>query len=203
MSQDYHNHVKNTLRRWREKINCDSYRQWSKKSHVPELQFYRLENGLLEQTPLGVIRKIADSVGLPLDEAIRQLTQPQHQEKPYPSEAYQQFQQETLAILESLLLQLPTFTDAISRHPDLPASRLLPFLQPLYQLLKTWGIEPIGQVGEIVRYNPQEHELMEDSSSPAKETEWVRIRYVGYRQKDRLLYRARVSPVESTPHPTH
>lgn len=108
-----------------------------------------------------------------------------------------------MAILESLLLQLPTFTDAISRHPDLPASRLLPFLQPLYQLLKTWGIEPIGQVGEIVRYNPQEHELMEDSSSPAKEIEWVRIRYVGYRQGDRLLYRARVSPVESTPHPTH
>lgn len=77
MSQDCHNHVKNTLRRWREKINCDSYRQWSQKSHVPELQFYRLENGLLEQTPLGVIRKIADSVGLPLDVAIRQLTQPQ------------------------------------------------------------------------------------------------------------------------------
>ncbi|HIK38375.1 MAG: XRE family transcriptional regulator [Geminocystis sp.] len=195
--------MKNTLRHWREKINCDNYRQWSRKSKVPELQFYRLENGLLEQTPLGVIRKIAESVGLPLDVAIRQLTQPQEEEKPSQSEARQQFQEETLSILESLLLQLPTFVDAIRRHPDLPASRLLPFLQPLYQLLKTWGIEPIGQVGEIVRYNPQEHELMEDTPPSAGDIKWVRIRYVGYRQGARLLYRARVSPVESTPHPTH
>jgi hypothetical protein len=48
-------------------------------------------------------------------------------------------------------------------------------------------------VGDIVEYNPQEHELM-DSYEHENITK-VEIRYVGYRQQDKLLFRAKVTPV--------
>jgi hypothetical protein len=83
----------------------------------------------------------------------------------------------------------------VKQNPELPASRLLPLLKPLNKLLSTWEIEPIGSVGEIVSYNPQEHELMESSDSHLEQIDQVKIRYVGYRQRDNLLYRAKVSPI--------
>ncbi|MBL1209656.1 helix-turn-helix transcriptional regulator [Geminocystis sp. GBBB08] len=181
------------------------YLQLSRQSQVSELQFYRLENNLLDHIPLGVVKKIAKTLNIPVTTLIDYLSgnldlfnenyqknlQIDNQEE--ISHLITEYQQETISILESLLLQLPTLIHVINNNPELPASRILPLLQPLNQLLSSWEIEPIGQVGDIVNYNPQEHELMENNDLSLEEIQLVEIRYVGYRQKDKLLYRAKVS----------
>jgi molecular chaperone GrpE (heat shock protein)/DNA-binding Xre family transcriptional regulator len=104
----------------------------------------------------------------------------------------QQLQQESLQILESWLLQWPTATAAIKKNPQLPAARILPLIKPVEQLIEKWKLEPIASVGEEVAYNPQWHELIKGTAEPG---DLVKVRYVGYKQGDKLLYRAKVSPV--------
>lgn len=103
-----------------------------------------------------------------------------------------EFQHTTLQTLESLLLQLPTAIHAVQSKPDLPASRLLPLLSPIDRLLHTWNIEVIGPVGTETSFDPQQHQVMDGQVQVGDR---VRIRYVGYRQGEHLLYRAKVSPV--------
>ena len=105
---------------------------------------------------------------------------------------WQEFQQSSVQVLESLLLQLPTAAYAAQQNPQAPAVKLLPLLRPLDQLLQAWGIEPIATVGAEVPYDPQQHQLMAGVAQPGDR---VKVRYTGYRQGDRLLYRAKVSPV--------
>jgi molecular chaperone GrpE (heat shock protein)/DNA-binding Xre family transcriptional regulator len=112
----------------------------------------------------------------------------------------QEFQQSSLQILESLLLQLPTAAYAAQQNPQAPAVKLLPLLKPLDRLLQEWGIEAIGVVGAEIPYNPQWHQLMDGVAEPgdsasADSPVRVKVRYIGYRQGDKLLYRAKVSPL--------
>lgn len=104
----------------------------------------------------------------------------------------QEFQQSSLQTLESLLLQLPTAAYAAQQNPQAPAVRLLPLLQPLDRLLQEWGIEAIAAVGAEVDYDPRWHQLMDGL---AEAGDRVRVRYVGYRQGDKLFYRAKVTPL--------
>ncbi|MBF2067943.1 MAG: nucleotide exchange factor GrpE [Calothrix sp. C42_A2020_038] len=104
----------------------------------------------------------------------------------------QEFQQESLEVLESLLTQLPTVARACRENPQLPASNILPLVQkPLEQLQQNWGVEVMASVGEEIPYDPQFHQLMDGTAQPG---ELVRVRYVGYRQGEKLLYRVKVSP---------
>lgn len=104
----------------------------------------------------------------------------------------QDFQQASLQILESWLLQFPTAAYAAQQNPQVSAVRLLPLMYPVEQLVKSWGIESIAPVGSELSYDPQQHQLMEGVAQPGDR---VRVRYTGYRQGDKLLYRAKVSPV--------
>lgn len=108
-------------------------------------------------------------------------------------ELWQEFQQSSLQVLESLLLQLPTAAYAAQQNPEAPAVKLLPLLRPINQLLEQWGIEPIAPVGTEVPFDPKEHQVIGACVKPG---DYVRVRYTGYRQGDRLLYRAKVSPIE-------
>lgn len=104
----------------------------------------------------------------------------------------EEFQRSTLQSIESWLLQFPTAAYAAQQNPQLPAVRLLPLIRPIEQLVKDWGVEAIAAVGEEMPFDPQLHQLMEGSANLGDR---VRIRYAGYRQGDRLLHRAKVSPV--------
>ena len=50
----------------------------------------------------------------------------------------------------------------------------------------------IATVDEELAYDPQDHQLMKGTAQPG---ELVKVRYVGYKQGDKLLYKAKVSPV--------
>lgn len=105
----------------------------------------------------------------------------------------QEFQSNSLQILESWLIQYPTAAYAAQQN-DVPASRLLPLMRPIEQLIKAWGLEAIASVGAEIAYDPQIHQLMEGK---AEMGDRVKVRYTGYRQGEKLLYRAKVSPVKA------
>lgn len=104
----------------------------------------------------------------------------------------QEFQLSSLQVLESWLIQWPTAAYAAGQNPQMPAVKLLPLLRPVEQLVQQWGVEAIAPVGTELPYDPQQHQLMELTAQPGDR---VKVRYTGYRQGDRLLYRAKVSPV--------
>lgn len=106
---------------------------------------------------------------------------------------WQEFQQSSLGVLESWLLQWPTAAQKAQSNPQLAAVKLLPLLRPMEQLLQQWGVEAIAPVGAELPYNPILHQLMEGTVQPG---EIVKVRYTGYRQGDKLLYRAKVSLVK-------
>lgn len=106
--------------------------------------------------------------------------------------ARQQMQQEAIAQLESWLVQWPTAVHAAQQRADLPAQKLIPLVRPVEALVKHWGITPIELVGAEVPFDPQLHQPRAGSPSQGQ---LVRVSHVGYRQGDRLLYRARVSAV--------
>ena len=105
----------------------------------------------------------------------------------------QEFQLSSLQSLESLLLQFPSAAQKARENPKLAAVNLLPLVQkPLEKLLSGWGIETIAAVGAEIPYNPQEHQLLEGNVEPG---DTVKVRYIGYRQAEKLLYRAKVIPL--------
>jgi molecular chaperone GrpE (heat shock protein) len=112
------------------------------------------------------------------------------------AEAVQSCQRAALWRLESLLEKLPTALHAIEKNPELPASRLVPLLRPLDQLLADWGVTAIAPVGSEAAYDPQKHQLLEASGATVQPGDRIRVRFAGYYWGDRLLFRAKVSPVQ-------
>lgn len=182
-----------------------SYQELSKLTQIPERDFFRIESGLFAKMKLETIVKLAEVLHIPLVDLIEKFwssplpvnseTSPS-MELEYKllnqrqAELEQEFQRSVLNIIESWLLQWPTAIAAIAQNPQIPASKLLPLVQPLQDLLKAWGIEETAPVGAEIPYNPREHELIGSIAEPGQA---VRVRYVGYRQGDKLLYRAKVS----------
>ncbi len=113
----------------------------------------------------------------------------------------QDLQRTALQTLEPLLLQWPTAAYAARNNPQAPAVKVLPLLRPLEQLLQSWQVEPIGTVGEKVPFDPQWHQLINSTAetNPGERVipgDPVKVRYVGYRHRNQLLYRAKVSAID-------
>lgn len=124
-----------------------------------------------------------------LREEYQRLQQKLEQQK---IELRSQFERETIQQLESLILQLPSAAYAAQQNPNMLAKNILPLLRPIDILLQKWGITAIGAVGKEVDFDSQKHQLMEGSDE-IKEGDIAIVRYVGYMQGEKLLYRARVS----------
>lgn len=107
---------------------------------------------------------------------------------------WREFQQESLNALESWLIQYPTAVYSAQQNPQVPATRLLPLMRPVETLIKNWQVEAIATVGAEIPFDPQSHQLIDGN---AETGDRVRVRYVGYRQGDRLLHRAKVSPCKA------
>lgn len=111
---------------------------------------------------------------------------------------WQQFQQSSLQTLESWLIQWPTAAYAAQQNPQAPAVKLLPLVRPVEQLLQQWGISAIAPVGTELDYDPRLHQGMEGNPQPGDR---VKVRYTGYTQGDKVLYRAKVSPISPSARP--
>jgi DNA-binding Xre family transcriptional regulator len=101
-----------------------------------------------------------------------------------------EFQSQSLQVLESFLTYFPTAKHAALNNPDFPATKILPLVGSIDRLIAQWGVTVIGAVGAEIPYDPQLHQLIEGTVNP---NELVTIRYVGYQQGNKLLFRAKVS----------
>ena len=200
-------YISSLLKQKMKEVGINNYRQLSEKAKVSERQLYRLQNGLISSISVGVLEKIALALNISVGKFIDELTGNQQEKEAKENVSIQlekeqdslsSQQQEAIFILESLILQLPTIANAVEKNPQLPAKKLLPLLKPLDRLLDHWGIIVIGTIGEVVDFNPQEHELIdriETNDGDNQDNFLVKVRYVGYRYQSKLLYRAKVSSV--------
>lgn len=92
--------------------------------------------------------------------------------------------------LQTLLTNYPTARKMAQSKPDLPAKNLVALFTPLENLLNSWGYESIGKPWEQVPYDPQLHQPDTEDIAMG---ELVYIRFVGYRDGDRILSPAKVS----------
>jgi molecular chaperone GrpE (heat shock protein)/DNA-binding Xre family transcriptional regulator len=205
-----------------QRVGISSFKALSRTAGVSERQLLRLRQGKLEQMRVDVLLKLSLVLQMPLSELVvtfstgeflqdkKVSTQELLQEIADLKKEYQrsqlqleqqreilvqELQQSTLQLLESLLLQWPTAAQKAQENPQLAAVKIIPLVQkPLERLLQAWGVEAIAAVGAELPYNPQLHQLMEGTSH-SQPGETVKVRYTGYLQGEKLLYRAKVSSI--------
>lgn len=199
------------LQRLMEQAGLEDDRALSQKAGISELELSRLRRGLALQTRADILLKISQALHISLNELLATFAPGSVDlEQPTPTaieqeyqrlqatldvqreSLMQEFQLSSLQILESWMLQWPTAASKAQENQHLPAVKLLPLMRPVEKLLQEWGVEAIAPVGSSIPYNPQQHQLLEGTAQPG---EAVKVRYTGYRQGDKLLYRAKVIPV--------
>lgn len=190
-------------------VGVTSYKALSQASGVSERQLLRLRRGELQQMRVDVLLKLSQVLQVsltqlvvifsevklnvePADDLKQEYQRLQAQLQGQRQELLQEFQQSSLQAIESWLLQWPTAAQKARENPQLAAVKLLPLVRPIEQLLQQWGVEAIAPVGAELPYDPQLHQLLEGNAQPGEK---VKVRYIGYRQGEKLLYRAKVSPV--------
>ena len=199
------------LQRLMQQAGLGGDRALSEKAGVSELQLSRLRHGLALQTQADILLKISLALDISLNELLATFAPSSVElEPPTPTEIQQEYQRlqakleiqraslmqefqlSSLQILESWMLQWPTAASKAQENQKLPAVKLLPLMRPVEKLLQEWGVEAIAPVGSSIPYNPQQHQLIEGKAMPG---EPVKVRYTGYRQGEKLLYRAKVIPI--------
>lgn len=207
------------LKRLMVAADIPSFRTLCRTAGVSEWSVRQVRRDRITQMRVDTLQSLAQALKLSLPELLEHFGVVTHQASPSPSSTdgaaatgavvadyhrlqaqyeaqaatlQQQFQQEVLTAIESWLVQWPTVVHAVNANPDLPATRLLPLVQPVQTLLEQWGITAIAAVGQELPYNPYYHELLSGTAAPG---DLVKVRYTGFTQGERLLYRARVSPV--------
>jgi transcriptional regulator with XRE-family HTH domain len=184
-TSDYTPVLKNLM----QQVGISNFKELSEQSGVSRKQILRLRRGQIKQMRVEVLFSLAPILGISVSELMELFSSETISRGESQRE---QFQRESLEIIESWLLQWPTAASAIAQNPDLPAQRVIKLLKPIEKLLASWNVVQIGQVGEEVAYNPQQHQLLSGSAQPG---ETVRVRYVGYQHGEKLLYRPKVEPI--------
>lgn len=106
------------------------------------------------------------------------------------NQVQQDTQTATFGQVQALLTQYPTVQRMVEGKPDLPARNVVAMFTSLDNLIQFWGYQAIGCPWEAVAYDPQLHQ---GDHSDLQAGELVYIRFVGYRQGDRILIPAKVS----------
>jgi molecular chaperone GrpE (heat shock protein) len=219
MNQNAYDINRQLLQNLMQQVNIADIDELSQRANVARLQLIRIQRGLILNISLGAIAKIAQALEISVDKLLETFVEPSIMVSKSSSvspnndalnacrQEYQKLQQEmtqqkaalaaefqtaSLETIESWLLQWPTAAAAVRQNSQLPATRLLSLVEPVEQLLEQWNVETIASVGDELAYDPQHHQLMKGTAQPG---ELVKVRYVGYKQGDKLLYKAKVSPV--------
>lgn len=197
--------------------NITSFKQLGELAGVSEAAIARLRQGHGLQMQAGTLCKLANVLEISVDRLLQTCTSHKNGSEPViksddleaikteydrlqqqfqqqRTELWQEFQQTSLQTLEPWLLQWSAAAHAAQKNPQAPAVKLLPLLRPIEQLLQQWDITAIDSVGETVSYDPHRHQLM---GGTANSGDPVQVRFSGYRQGDRILYRSKVSPIVS------
>ncbi len=208
------------LRSLMDQASISSYRALSQASGVPRSAIDRLRQGQVGRLKVATTQRLSAALGIPLVQfidrfvglpvslpsaapdpagteqikALRQECDRLRSQLDTQADALrQQLQQDAIAQLEPWLVQWPTAAHAAQQRDDLPAHRLIPLVRPVEALVQQWGVTSIETVGAEVPFDPRLHQPKAGCPAPGQR---VRVTHVGYRQGDRLLHRARVTPVD-------
>lgn len=213
-------HTAHPLQTMMQRVGISSFKGLSRKAGVSEWQVRQLRQGHIDQMRVESLRKLAQALEVsladllntcnpeaPTTNAALSLTaelaalkveyqRSQTQLAEQREQLWQEFQQTTLQAIESWLTFWPAAAHA-AQQPDtkVTVATLLRLTQPFEQLLQQWGVEPTAAVNAELPYDPTQHQLMDGTAQPGDR---VRVRYPGYRQGEKLLYRAKVSPVSTS-----
>jgi DNA-binding Xre family transcriptional regulator len=191
-----------------QQVGINSFRELYRSTAISAHTINKLRSGNLDTLRWESIVKISNTLQISTSELIRIFGERQtgspdrsieilKQEYQQLQQQFQQqretlraeFQLESLQTLESFLTYFPTAKHAASNNPNFPASKLFPLVGSIDQLIQSWGITAIGSVGFRVAYDPRWHQLIEGT---ANLDQLVTVRYVGYRQGEKLIFRAKV-----------
>ncbi|HIK11302.1 MAG TPA: helix-turn-helix domain-containing protein [Oscillatoriaceae cyanobacterium M33_DOE_052] len=196
------------VKNWMQRAGISSFRQLSRQAGVSRWQVQQLLQGKLWQMRLEILDKISQALQVPLNELIGELggtdkgteantVSVQEEYQRLQQEIAQQretlraeFQQAGLDLLESWLKQWPKAVKAARENPQLPAANVVALVSPVERLVASWGVETIAAIGEEIPYDPRWHQLTTGNAIPG---EIVTVKAPGYRQGEKLLYRAEVS----------
>jgi DNA-binding Xre family transcriptional regulator len=198
------------LRQLMQKVGISSFRQLYDQTGISAHTIHKLRSGKLDTLQWQALVKISGVLDIPVVQLIN-IFSPQfrldsdNQELVVLQQEYRQlqqqlerqrdtlqseFQSQSLQTIESFLTYFPAAKYAAMNNPAFPVSKILPLLQSIDQLISQWGVTIIGEIGTKIAYDPRWHQLIEGTANP---NELVTVRYLGYRQDDQLIFRAKVS----------
>ena len=192
-----------------------SLRELAKRSGLSQYQINKIRRGEWDSLSLAGALRLAQVLQLSLDDLLAwtdlklpesqndrsdhspnyalDYQQLEHQLHHQATTLTTQLQRDALHQLESWLRNWPKVVYAIEHDkPDLLAAKILPLLRPLEILLQTWGVEPIGTIGDRLPYSPQEHLPLSPIETAGV---LVEIQRPGYRHQGNLLFRAEVRAI--------
>lgn len=191
-----------------QKVSINSFKELARSAGTSTHTISKLRSGEINLLRWGLIVKISNTFQISTTEFIKifgaSQTSAQDRELEILQQEYQhlqqqfqqqhetlqsEFQSQSLQTLESFLTYFPTAKHAAMNNPDFSASKLLPLIGSIDRLIQQWGVTVIGDVGSQVNYDPRWHQLIEGTANLDK---LVTIRYVGYRQGEKLIFRAQV-----------
>ncbi len=192
-----------------QKVSINSFKELARSTGTSIHTISKLRSGKLEVVRWGSIFKISNTLKISTTELINTFSDQSNstqdrelellkQEYRHLQQQFQQqretlqseFQHQSLQTLESFLTYFPTAKHAAINNPDFLASKLFPLIGSIDKLIQQWGVTTIGSVGFQVTYDPRWHQLIEGTASL---DQLVTVRYVGYRQGEKLIFRAKVS----------
>ncbi|MGB3238255.1 MAG: helix-turn-helix domain-containing protein [Geitlerinemataceae cyanobacterium] len=198
------------LRQLMQRVGILSFAALSRKAGVSPSQVRSLRQGKVSQMRLETLLKLADALQISLGELLatfagiegksetsaeirQEFDRLQAQLANQREEIAREFQQESLDILESWMLNWSRAAYLATQNPQFPVVTLMRLIEPVEKLLQHWGVEAIAQVGTQVLYDPQQHQLWKGNAEPGQ---LVTVSHAGYRQGKRLLFRAKVTALE-------
>jgi molecular chaperone GrpE (heat shock protein) len=204
MAEDYSSRLQALM----SKVGISSFQKLSKLTGISTRSIQKLRSGEIGTLRWQALVSISSTLQITVAELLdtfgdrsisnsQQLEQLQQEYQHLQQQLQQQrktlqseFQHQSLQILESFLTYFPAAKYAATKNPDFPASKIFPLVQSIDRLLAQWNVTVIGEIGTQIAYDPHYHQLIEGT---AQEGELVRVRYCGYRQGDKLIFRSKVS----------
>ncbi len=177
------------------------WQELSNRTGISTKRLRKLRRSQLEQLKLAELHQLSQSLQISLGALLERLGisgMSFHQKE--PTFLQQEFQLASIQTIESFLTYWPAAAHQAQINPDFPASKLVPLVKPIDRLLANWNVVQVQTVGTVLPFDPQQHQEITSNISGAiggqiQAGEMVTVRYPGYRQGDKLLWRAQVSRV--------
>jgi DNA-binding Xre family transcriptional regulator/molecular chaperone GrpE (heat shock protein) len=215
MSSDRRLDLTLQLQKLMQQVGINSFQQLYRSTQLSAHTFNKLRSGKINQLQLQTLVKISSTLQISLHQLIRifgdsSITDADQRSIATLQQEYQhlyqkfehqratlqaEFQVQSLQTIESFLTYFPAAKHAAKNNPDFPASKLIPLVQSIDQLISHWGVSTIGEIGSALSYDPQWHQLIEGTANLG---ELVTVRYIGYHQGEKLIFRAKVMATRSS-----